>query len=217
MCGGAVNIHFTPAQMAFRAEIRAWMDSHAPAYRYLKTLESREGFDAHVRWERELAAGNWGMVTWPAAYGGRDLDLIRWLIFEEEYFRAGAPNRANQNGIFLLGPTIMEYGTAAQKSRFLTPMARGETIWAQAWSEPNAGSDMAAIRATAIQDGDVYIINGEKTWSSRAAYADWCFGLFRSDPASTRQCSPMGSVRSRPAPRNRPSGARSADTQQPAG
>jgi len=162
------------------------MDSHAPAYRYLKTLESREGFDAHVRWERELAAGNWGMVTWPAAYGGRDLDLIRWLIFEEEYFRAGAPNRANQNGIFLLGPTIMEYGTAAQKSRFLTPMARGETIWAQAWSEPNAGSDMAAIRATAIQDGDVYIINGQKTWSSRAAYADWCFGLFRSDPASTR-------------------------------
>jgi alkylation response protein AidB-like acyl-CoA dehydrogenase len=172
--------------MAFRREVRAWMDTHAPAFRHLKTLECREGFDAHVRWERVLAAGNWGMVTWPEAYGGRDLDLIRWLIFEEEYFRAGAPNRANQNGIFLLGPTIMEYGTPEQKARFLTPMARGEKIWAQGWSEPDAGSDMAAIRSRGTRDGDFYVINGQKTWSSRAAYADWCFGLFRTDPASAR-------------------------------
>ncbi len=162
------------------------MAAHAPPFHGIKTLECREGFDAHVKWERELAGGNWGMVTWPAEYGGRGLDLIRWLIFEEEYYRAGAPVRANQNGIFLLGPTIMEYGTPEQKARFLTPMAHGEVMWAQAWSEPNAGSDMAAIRAKATREGDRYVINGQKTWSSRAAFADWCFGLFRTDPDSKR-------------------------------
>ena len=146
----------------------------------------RAGYDAHVAWERELATGNWGMVTWPQKYGGRGLDLIRWLIFEEEYYRADAPARANQNGIFLLGPTIIEYGTEEQKQRFLPPMARGETVWCQGWSEPDAGSDMAAIRSKARREGDHYVITGQKTWSSRAAYADWCFGLFRTDPASQR-------------------------------
>lgn len=181
-----MDLTYTPEQNAFRAEVRAWMEAHAPRFRGIKTLECREGFDAHVQWERELASGNWGMVTWPAEYGGRGLDLIRWLIFEEEYYRAGAPVRANQNGIFLLGPTIMEYGTQEQKARFLTPMAHGEVMWAQAWSEPNAGSDMAAIRAKATREGDHYVINGQKTWSSRAAFADWCFGLFRTDPDSKR-------------------------------
>lgn len=180
-----MELNYTPEQIAFRAEVRAWMAAHVPA-EPLKTLEGRKGFDQHVAWERTLASGNWGMVTWPEAYGGRGLDLIRWLIFEEEYYRAGAPLRANQNGIFLLGPTIMEYGTEAQKARFLTPMARGEVMWAQAWSEPNAGSDMAAIRSRAVRDGDDYVISGQKTWSSRAAFADWCFGIFRTDPDSKR-------------------------------
>ena len=180
-----MDLDYTPEQDAFRAEVRAWMTAHVPAAP-LRTLEGREGFDQHVLWERELAAGNWGMVTWPEAYGGRGLDLIRWLIFEEEYWGAGAPLRANQNGIFLLGPTIMEYGTDEQKARFLTPMAKGELMWAQAWSEPNAGSDMAAIRSRAVRDGDDYVISGQKTWSSRAAFADWCFGMFRTDESSKR-------------------------------
>lgn len=180
-----MELRFTPEQQAFRAEVRAWMGAHVPE-RPLKTLEGREGFDQHVAWERTLASGNWGMVTWPEAYGGRGLDLIRWLIFEEEYYRAGAPLRANQNGIFLLGPTIMEFGTDEQKARFLTPMAKGEVMWAQAWSEPNAGSDMAAIRSRAVRDGDDYVVSGQKTWSSRAAFADWCFGLFRTEEGSER-------------------------------
>jgi alkylation response protein AidB-like acyl-CoA dehydrogenase len=161
------------------------MEAHVPR-QPLVTLECDEGYRAHVAWERTLASGDWGMVTWPTAYGGRGLDLIQWLIFEEEYWRAGAPARANQNGVFLLGPTIMEYGDAEQKARFLPPMARGEVIWAQAWSEPGAGSDMAAIATKAIRDGDHYVITGQKTWSSRAAYADWGFGLFRTDPESRR-------------------------------
>ncbi|SNS27154.1 Acyl-CoA dehydrogenase [Sphingomonas laterariae] len=180
-----MDLNYTPEQIAFRAEVRAWMEANVPKTP-LKTLEGREGYDQHVEWERTLASGNWGMVTWPEAYGGRNLDLIRWLIFEEEYYRAKAPLRANQNGIFLLGPTIMEYGTDEQKARFLTPMAKGEIMWAQAWSEPNAGSDMAAIRSRAVRDGDHYVISGQKTWSSRAAFADWCFGLFRTDQDSKR-------------------------------
>ncbi len=180
-----MQLTYTPEQQAFRAEIRAWMEANVPK-EPLVTLECREGYDQHVAWERTLASGNWGMVTWPEAYGGRGLDLIQWLIFEEEYFRAGGPNRANQNGIFLLGPTIMEFGTEEQKQRFLTPMAKGEVIWAQAWSEPGAGSDMAAISSKAVRDGDHYVITGQKTWSSRAAFADWGFGIFRTDPDSKR-------------------------------
>jgi len=92
----------------------------------------------------------------------------------------------NQNGIFLLGPTIMEYGTAEQKTRFLPKMASSEEVWAQGWSEPNAGSDMAAIQSTAVRDGDHYVINGQKTWASRGAYAHWLFGMFRTEPDSQR-------------------------------
>jgi alkylation response protein AidB-like acyl-CoA dehydrogenase len=180
-----MHLHYTPRQDDFRAEVRAWMEAHVPK-EPLITLECREGYDQHVIWERTLASGNWGMVTWPEEFGGRGLDLIQWLIFEEEYFRAGGPNRANQNGIFLLGPTIMEFGTEEQKQRFLPPMARGEVIWAQAWSEPGAGSDMAAISSKAVRDGDHYVISGQKTWSSRAAFADWGFGMFRTDPDSKR-------------------------------
>ena len=181
-----MDLRYTSEQDEFRAEVRAWMADHAPAFRNLPARESRAGYDAHVAWERELATGNWGMVTWPEKYGGRGLDLIRWLIFEEEYYRADAPARANQNGIFLLGPTNIEYGTEDQKQLYLPPMARGEIVWCQGWSEPDAGSDMAAIRSKAIRDGDQYVISGQKTWSSRAAYADWCFGLFRTDAASQR-------------------------------
>lgn len=180
-----MDVAYSPRQQAFRQEVREWLAAHVPAER-LVTLERKDGFDQHVAWERELASGNWGMVTWPTEYGGRGLDLIEWLIFEEEYWAAGAPLRANQNGIFLLGPTIMEFGSDEQKARFLPPMARGEVIWAQAWSEPGAGSDMAAIKTTARRDGDHYVINGQKTWSSRASFADWGFGLFRTEEGSQR-------------------------------
>jgi len=137
-------------------------------------------------WEATLADARLSSVTWPETLGGRGSDLFDWLIFEEEYYRANAPMRVNQNGILLLGPTLMEYGSVAQKARFLPPMARCDDMWAQGWSEPNAGSDMAAISSRAVRDGDGYVINGQKTWSTRALFANWMFGLFRSDPTSTR-------------------------------
>ena len=181
-----MNLTYTPDQIALRTEIRAWLASHVPSHPLPSFDASRTGFEAHRAWERTLAEGRWSMVTWPKDYGGRGLDLIQWLIFEEEYYRAGAPGRVNQNGIFLLGPTLMEFGTAEQKARFLPAMASGDEIWAQAWSEPQAGSDLAAVRASATVNGAEYVLNGHKIWSSRAAFADWAFGLFRSDPASDR-------------------------------
>ena len=181
----AIQLHYTPDQNAFRAEACTWLREHVPP-EPLATLEGEVGFAQHREWERTLARGNWGMITWPREYGGRGVGLIEWLIFEEEYYRAHAPARVNQNGLFLLGPTLMEYGTADQKARFLPQMAAGKTIWAQAWSEPRAGSDLAALSATARRDGSQYVLRGHKIWSSRATFADWCFGLFRSDPDSQR-------------------------------
>lgn len=180
-----MNLSYTPEQTAFRHEVRAWMAAHVPA-RPLPSFDTAEGFAAHREWERTLSQGNFGMVTWPTAYGGRGLDLIQWLIFEEEYYRAGAPGRVNQNGIFLLGPTLMEFGTDEQKARFLPAMASGDEIWAQAWSEPQAGSDLAAVAATAVRDGDDYVLNGHKIWSSRAVFADWAFVLVRTEAGSQR-------------------------------
>ncbi len=181
-----MDLTYSPQERAFRQEVRAWMDANAPSGPLPSFDASREGFEAHRAWEAKLNEGSWGMVTWPEQYGGRGLDLIRWLIFEEEYYRANAPLRVNQNGIFLLAPTLMDYGSDAQKARFLPPMAAGEEIWAQAWSEPQAGSDLAAVRSTARRDGDGYVLKGHKIWSSRAVFADWAFGLFRTDPDETR-------------------------------
>ncbi len=180
-----MDLTFSDKENAFRAESRAWLDANVPRTP-LPSMDTAEGFEAHRAWEKKLYEGSWAMVPWPGEYGGRDANLIEWLIFEEEYWRAGAPGRVNQNGIFLFGPTLMEYGTEEQKRRILPRMASSEDIWAQGWSEPNAGSDMAAIRATARRDGDVYVLSGQKTWCSRAAFADWIFCIVRTDPASER-------------------------------
>jgi alkylation response protein AidB-like acyl-CoA dehydrogenase len=151
-------------------------------------MDTREGWLAHQAWEAELAAARWSVVSWPAAYHGRDASLVDWVVFEEEYYRAGAPGRVSQNGIFLLAPILFEHGTQDQRDRFLPSMATGETIWAQCWSEPEAGSDLASLRSTARRDDDRegWVLDGQKIWCSRATYADWGFGLFRSDPGAAR-------------------------------
>ena len=180
-----MDLIYTPAQNAFRIEVREWLHAHVPRQAFA-SYDTREGFEQHRQWEATLAGGGWSSVTWPKELGGRGCDLIEWLIFEEEYWALDAPQRINQNGILLLGPTLMEFGTPEQKARFLPRMARCEHMWAQGWSEPNAGSDMAAISSRAIRDGDHYVLNGQKTWSTRALFANWLFGLFRSDPSSSR-------------------------------
>lgn len=180
-----MDLDFTPGEDAFRAEARAWLAAHVPATA-LPSLETAEGFAAHREWERELSADRWSVVSWPEEYGGRDASILRWLVFEEEYYAANAPGRVSQNGINLLAPTLFEHGTDEQRSRVLPAMASGATIWAQAWSEPEAGSDLAALRSTATRADGGWLLNGQKTWSSRAAFADRAFGLFRSDPSADR-------------------------------
>lgn len=180
-----MELQFSEKQNQFRQEVRAWLAANKPKQK-LKSYDTKEGFEQHRAWEKQLFEARFSMVMWPEHLGGRGCDLIEWLIFEEEYYAADAPMRVNQNGQLLLGTTLMEFGTEAQKQRFLPKMASSEEMWAQGWSEPNAGSDMAAIRSKAIRDGDHYVITGQKTWSTRATFADWTFGLFRSDPDSSR-------------------------------
>lgn len=182
-----MDLDFTPEQLAFAAEARAWLSEHVPAAP-LPSMDLADGFAAHREWERTLASGRWSVVSWPKQYGGREADLVEWVIFEEEYYRAGAPTRVAQNGISLLAPIIFGHGTPEQQERWLPGLADGSTIWAQAWSEPGAGSDLAAIRSTATRDDarGGWVLNGQKIWSSRAVWADRGFGLFRSDPGAQR-------------------------------
>jgi alkylation response protein AidB-like acyl-CoA dehydrogenase len=172
-----------PAAGTFLAEARDWLRAHVPAGPQ-PSVDTAEGFEWHRAWERELAAARLSVVSWPAAYGGRDVSLLDWLAFEDEYYAAAAPVRVGQNGIFLLGPTLLGHGSSEQQARLLPPMARADEIWAQAWSEPDAGSDLAAIRARAERADGGWLLSGTKTWSSRAAFADKAFGLFRCDPAA---------------------------------
>ncbi|MFC8507130.1 acyl-CoA dehydrogenase family protein [Streptomyces sp. NPDC057411] len=184
-----MDLSYTAEEHAFRAEARAWLRSRVPVTP-LPSLETREGFAAHRAWEAELAADRWSVVSWPERYGGRDADIFRWLVFEEEYYAAGAPGRVSQNGIHLLAPTLFAYGTEEQRARVLPPMASGETVWAQAWSEPEAGSDLASLTSRAVRTQGGWLLSGQKTWSSRAAFADRAFGIFRTDPAPAAEGRP---------------------------
>jgi acyl-CoA dehydrogenase len=180
-----MDLSFSPEQNAFRAEARAWLDANVPR-EPLPSFDTREGFEQHRAWEHTLADARWSVVNWPAEFGGRDADLIRWLIFEEEYWAAGAPGRVNQNGVFLLGPVLLEYGTDEQKARLLPRIARADDVWCQGWSEPNSGSDLASLVARGVRDGDDWVLTGQKTWCSRGAFAEWMFGIFRTEPGSER-------------------------------
>ena len=128
-----MDLNETSDESAFRAEARAWLEANVPSSP-LPSFDTEDGFALHRVWEKKLYEGRWSAVSWPVEYGGRGADYIKWLIFEEEYYRAGAPGRVNQNGIFLLGPTIMEVGTDEQKAKFLPSMASSEIVWGQAWS-----------------------------------------------------------------------------------
>jgi alkylation response protein AidB-like acyl-CoA dehydrogenase len=179
-----VNLDFDAPVTQFRAEAAAWLAEHVPAR--LPSVDTAEGFALHRAFEAELAQARLAAVSWPARYGGRDASLLEWLVFEEEYHAAGGPVRVGQNGLFVLAPTLLAHGTEEQKARILPPMASADEVWAQAWSEPEAGSDLAALRSRAIRTDGGWLLSGQKTWSSRAVYADRAFGLFRSDPEAGR-------------------------------
>jgi hypothetical protein len=182
-----VDLTFTEEEEAFRAEARAWLEAKVPRPP-LPSGDTREGFALHKEWERALFDARWAVVSWPQEYGGRDASLMEWLIFEEEYYRAGGPQRVTQNGIFLLAPTLFELGTEEQRDRILPKMASADETWCQGWSEPNAGSDLAGIKSRAARDeaNGGWRLSGQKTWTTRGAFCDRLFGLFRSDPEAER-------------------------------
>ncbi|MEV4052463.1 acyl-CoA dehydrogenase family protein [Amycolatopsis sp. NPDC049688] len=178
-----MDLDIDEASAAFRDEARDWLARHV---RPLPSMDTADGFAAHREWEAELAEARWSVVSWPREYHGRDASMLQWLLFEEEYYASGAPGRVSQNGIFMLAPTLFAHGTPEQRDRILPAMATGEQVWAQAWSEPEAGSDIAALRSTAVRTGGGWLLSGQKTWSSRATFADRAFGLFRTDPDAQR-------------------------------
>jgi alkylation response protein AidB-like acyl-CoA dehydrogenase len=181
-----MDLTSTEREEAFRREVRGWFQSNLPKPPY-PSGDTREGFAWHVAWEKKLFEARLAVVSWPKEYGGREASLIEWLIFEEEYYRAGSPARVTQNGIFLLAPILFEFGTEEQRHRILPRMAAAEDLWAQAWSEPNAGSDLAALQSTAVRDEAAggWHLSGQKTWCTRASFCTHIFGLFRSDPTAS--------------------------------
>ncbi|MER7174511.1 acyl-CoA dehydrogenase family protein [Streptomyces mesophilus] len=180
-----MDLDESPEEQAFRQEAREWLRANVPS-QPLISLETEEGFAQHRAWERRLSDDRWSVVSWPEEYGGRGVDIFQWLVFEEEYYAAGGPGRVSQNGINLLAPTLLDHGTPEQKQRILPSMASGEVIWAQAWSEPEAGSDLASLKSRAVRTDGGWLLSGQKTWSSRAAFADRAFGIFRTDPEADR-------------------------------
>lgn len=182
-----MHLTATAAQDEFRAEARDWLRGNRPLGP-MPSGESREGFATHLQWERKLFDAGLAAVSWPVRFGGRDLDLWHWLIFEEEYYAAGLPQRVAQNGIFLLAPSLFEFGTNTQQARFLRRIAAVEDMWCQGWSEPESGSDLASIRSRAVRDEKArgWRLFGQKCWSTRGAFSNRMFGIFRTGELSER-------------------------------
>ena len=169
----------------FRAEVRGWLAENVPA-EPLDAWTSRSGFDQHRAWEKRLFDGGYAAVEWPIEYGGRGADLTRAIAVAEEYYRAGAPERVNMGGLYLLGPVLMQYGTEEQRRRWIPELLSCSTVWCQGFSEPGSGSDLASLRTRADRDGDHYVVNGQKIWTSMGAFADWIFALVRTDPEAAK-------------------------------
>ncbi len=146
------------------------------------TSEGEERLDVLRAWNARLADAGWAAVSWPARYGGRDADVDQQLAYHEEMTRAGAPGPVNTIGVSNIAPAIMSLGTEEQKERFLRPMLRGDEIWCQGMSEPDAGSDLASLRTAARREGDTFVVSGQKTWNSLGNHADWCQLYVRTDP-----------------------------------
>ncbi|RZQ63132.1 acyl-CoA dehydrogenase family protein [Amycolatopsis suaedae] len=175
----------------FRSEIREWLAGNlAGEFAGLRGLggpgREHEAFEERLAWDRHLAAAGWSCVGWPAEHGGRGLTLEQQVIFHEEYARANAPARVSHVGQELLGPTLIALGTDAQRRRFLPRIVAVDELWCQGYSEPDAGSDLAAVATAATLDGDEWVLRGQKVWTSLATVADWCFVLARTEPGSKR-------------------------------
>lgn len=184
-----MDFRFSAEDEAFRGELRTWLRANQPpkpdgvdfAVEFFAGEEG-EDFARRLAWHKKLYQGGWIAVHWPEAYGGRGASLTQQIIYDEELTSAGAPRIVNGQGLGLVGPTLMHWGTEEQRQRYLQPMMKAEEIWCQGYSEPGSGSDLASLQTRAVDDGDYFIINGQKIWTSDAHHADMCFLLVRTDP-----------------------------------
>jgi alkylation response protein AidB-like acyl-CoA dehydrogenase len=186
-----MDFTLTPSEQAFKEEVRTWLEEHLVGE--FAALRGRGGtgqedipFHLLIEWERELARGGWLRLGYPEELGGRECSVFEQVIFFETYVESKAPGRIPNMGLTLAGPTIVAYGTPAQQQRFIPKILSGEEMWCQGYSEPNAGSDLANVQTKAQLDGDEWVLNGQKVWTSLAQYADWCFVVARTDPQSKR-------------------------------
>jgi alkylation response protein AidB-like acyl-CoA dehydrogenase len=177
----------SPREEAYRNQARAWLDVNVPEpYKGEKSIADPSYVDYLRAWQRKLAEGGWLGITWPEEFGGQGLGSIEQSIFNEEAARATAPSVIGHVGVALIGPTIAMIGTPEQKERYLRKLLHCEEIWAQGFSEPNAGSDLGSLACRAVREGDDFIVNGQKTWTSYAQVSDWIFLLVRTDPGAPK-------------------------------
>lgn len=184
-----MDLRFSEADEAFRKEAAQWLaDNLNGAFAIVRHRggpgDEHALFEERRNWERKMGAEGWACIGWPKEYGGRNASFTQQVIFYEEYARAGGPGRIGHIGETLLGPTIMAFGTEQQRRRFLPPIVKAEELWCQGYSEPNAGSDLANVQTKARLDGDEWVLDGQKIWTSGAQWSDWCFVLCRTDPTA---------------------------------
>src|SRR5512143_392311 len=180
-----MDLSFSAAEEAFRAELRAWLAAHLP--QEIPEPETLEGEVAFlIEWQRKLFSGRWVGVHWPKEYGGRGASIVENYILQEELARVQAPEVIGRIGVNLVGPTLIRHGTEAQKQRHLSKILAAEEIWCQLFSEPNAGSDLTALRCKAERDGDDFVVSGQKVWTSYAQFARWGILLARTDPVAPK-------------------------------
>jgi alkylation response protein AidB-like acyl-CoA dehydrogenase len=187
-----MDLNLSPSEVKFRDEFRAWLADNVPKdwdsrrSQSAKPQSMEERFDFLKRWQRKMYEAGWAGISWPKEYGGRGASLMEQVIFWQEMAEAGAPPLANILGVGLVGPTLIAFGTEAQKKRFLSKILSAEEIWSQGFSEPNAGSDLANVACSAELQGDYYIVNGQKVWNSYGWAADWCELVVRTDPTQAK-------------------------------
>jgi alkylation response protein AidB-like acyl-CoA dehydrogenase len=188
-----MDFGFSPEEEAFRADLRGWLERELPAHRASWppsddefVLHPDRSFDACLAWHRRLHAGGWVGVAWPREYGGRGATLVEQMIFQEEMVRAAAPPGVNTIGLMLVGPALMQWGSDAQRRRHLPAILSADELWCQGFSEPGAGSDLAALRTAAVLEGETFRVSGQKVWTSSAHRSHWCILLVRTDPAAAR-------------------------------